>query len=160
MLGHLHLALLTASIGLVGANGSPLADAIEYPVVAVADSGTTIQLGPTFFEVNADDLRIAEMYVKLHDVGNFLHTRGLSREAISILEELGDLALSRGDYDVAANAYEDGAWVASDCARQASGTFSDYTVGTSRPKVRNAFGLTKEAERLLQKAEEAAAGSG
>jgi hypothetical protein len=167
MLGHLHLTLLTASIGLIGASGSTIGDAtaLDYPFAAAADSGTTIQLGPTLYEVNTEDSRMAEMYEKLHDVGAFLHTRGMSQQAIAVLEELGDLALARADYHVAVDAYKDGAWVAFDCAREVENVYSgvEAPLGTSRHSVRTAQAMTDEAERLLRKAEkatEAARGSG
>ncbi len=158
MLGHLEVTFLTAAIGLIGGTGSSLSDGtvLPDPGAAVVDSGTAVQLGPNIYEVNTEDSRMAEMYEKLHDVGAFLHTRGLSQEAIRVLEELGDLALSRADYLVAADAYEDGAWVAADRAREVTnGTSNGYTIRTSRQSVRSAYALTEEAERLLQKAKEA-----
>jgi len=95
----------------------------------------------------ADD---TETYDALRRVSDRLYAQGEELLALQLREELGDLALSNRDADVAANAYLDAAWIAHDLAQQID----------SRTKPPFSFGLdadvrwlAADAARLLRKAE-------
>jgi hypothetical protein len=155
MFGNLTLTCLAAAIGLTGGNGLGVGDELSvYRATADADS-IDLRLGPNLYELTTVDVEFANMYQSMHDVGNFLHVRGLSLEAMTILEELGDIALSREDYHVAIDAYGDAAWVANAAADDAPSASLPFEFGESGVAARRGHAMTAEAERLLRKAKDA-----
>lgn len=150
----LHAAIVAAALSLVFGVGSAMANPVLTGVPDTPSDSSTIQLGPNFYEITTEDPEIVRTYQALHDTGTFLFIRGLSNEAMRVLEELGDLAVSRNDDKVAADAYRDAAWVANAVARDlpSNGLLFEFPPTASTRQGRD---LTAEAERLLRKAEEA-----
>lgn len=150
----LHAAIVAAALSLVFGSGSALADPALSGVPETPSDSSTIQLGPNFYEITTEEPEIIRTYQSLHDAGTFLFVRGLNSEAMRVLEELGDLAASREDGQVAGDAYRDAAWVANAVARDLPNNGLLFEL-PSAASTRQGLALTAEAERLLRKAEEA-----
>lgn len=150
----LHGAVMAAVLSLVFGSGSAMADPVPCEPLTIPADSSTIQLGPDSYEIMTEDAEIVQTYQALHDAGTFLFVRGLSNEAMRVLEELGDLAVSRNDGQVAADAYRDAAWVANAVARDLPSNGLLFEL-PSTASTRQGLALTAEAERLLRKAEEA-----
>lgn len=149
----LHATIVAAALSLAFSVGSAMAKPVPCEPLAIPADSSTIQLGPEFYEIMTEDAEIIRTYQALHDAGTFLFVRGLGNEAMRVLEELGDLAVSRNDGKVAADAYRDAAWVANAVARDlpSNGLLFEFPPTASTRQGRD---LTAEAERLLRKAEE------
>jgi hypothetical protein len=152
----LHAAIVAAALSLVFGSGSALADQVSSDwLVIPSDTSATIQLGPNLYEITTQEPEIIRTYQALHDTGTFLFVRGLSYEAMRVLEELGDFAVSKNDGQVAADAYRDAAWVANAVAREMPSVGLPFEFGKSTARTQRGHELTAEAERLLKKAEDA-----
>jgi len=153
---NLNAAVATAVLSLIVGSGSAMAGPVPCGLPGIpSDTSATIQLGPDLYEITTEDPAMVRTYQALHDAGTFLFVRGLTYEAIRVLEELGDLAFSRDDGQVAADAYRDAAWVANAVARDLPSTGLPFEFGKSTARTRQGYAMTAEAERLLRKAEDA-----
>ena len=150
----LNAAVAAAVLSLIVGGGSAVAGPVPCELPGIPSDSSTIQLGPNFYEITTEEPEIIRTYQALHDAGTFLFVRGLSNEAMRVLEELGDLAVSRNDAKVAADAYRDAAWVAHSVARDLPSTGSLFEFPATA-STRQGQAMTGEAERLLRKAEEA-----
>jgi hypothetical protein len=98
-----------------------------------------------------------EEYDALRRVSDGLFERGEELRALRLREELGDLALSNGDAEVAAHAYLDAAWIARARARQ----WDDYARRTRGLNLdADVRWFDAEVRRLVAKAEGATESAG
>ena len=107
-------------------------------------------VGPTI-----EELALSSGYQTVRGVAAGLHTRGEVLSAMRILEGFGDFALAKGAVDLAERAYRDAAWVAfqAAAAAQTKSRRSRHALLWIPTSVRNGF--SADAERLVQKAQEA-----